>query len=165
MAGDGTSYVVDKDRGYARIYRGLTDGRHNGKVRVGWFPGAGSSAGTTVAQYAMFNEFGTKSIPERPFMRRAFDRNMQKYTALFAKLEGRFFDGHITFDGILSVVGLVARNDVVQSITDARKWAVPNAPATVRQKKSSSPLIDTGTMRNTCWYEVVTKAGRRMHRG
>jgi hypothetical protein len=113
----------------------------------------------------MFNEFGTETIPERPFMRRSFDENVQNYTALFAKLENRFYNGGITFQGMLAVVGLLARNHVVQSITDARKWAKPNAPATIRKKKSTSPLIDTGTMRNTCWYETVTKEGRKMHRG
>ena len=52
----------------------------------------------------------------------------------------------------LSIVGEVARADIIQSITDLK--APPNAESTIKQKKSTNPLIDTGLMRRSVTYKV-----------
>jgi hypothetical protein len=43
---------------------------------------------------------------------------------------------------------------VQETIRNAKSWAVPNAPETIEQKGSSSPLIDTGRMVGAVRYEV-----------
>ena len=49
-----------------------------------------------------------------------------------------------------------AYEEKLKSLFTANNWA-PNAPATIRKKGSSSPLIDTGQLRRSISSEVVSK--------
>ncbi|WP_122425158.1 hypothetical protein [Pseudomonas viridiflava] len=59
--------------------------------------------------------------------------------------------GH-SMDQILEMVGLVAAGAVKIYMTDLK--TPPNAASTVRKKKSSNPLIDTGAMRASVTHKV-----------
>ena len=69
--------------------------------------------------------------------------NQEKYTALFVKL----FEGGVSIDQIYEQIALIAQGDVQQNIVNG-KWAA-NAPSTIKRKKSSKPLIDTGKLRQS----------------
>lgn len=161
------AYVIDKDKGYKRITQMLLSGGKRANIKTGWFSGEQvASDGALVSEYAMFNEFGTKHIPARPFMRHAFDTNKDKYVTLMHRFWGMVTDGTMSFQGLLYRVGLEMRNDIVRSITAAKTWAKPLAPGTIRAKKSTSPLIDTGAMRNTVWFETTDRQGlKTVHKG
>ena len=92
-----------------------------------------------LASLAAVLEFGNERIPSRPFLRQTLAENQEKYTALFVKL----FESGISIDQI----ALIAQGDVQQNIVNG-KWTA-NAPSTIKRKKSSKPLIDTGKLRQS----------------
>ena len=117
-------------------------------LEIGFFETARYPNGTFVAQVARYNEFGTLNIPMRPFFRNAINKNIKKW---YATLQNAI-NQNATPSKALSIVGEVARADIIQSITDLR--TPPNAESTIKQKKSTNPLIDTGLMRRSVTYKV-----------
>ena len=118
------------------------------QVKVG-FP-----AGTDgdIITRAMANEFGTKRIPERPFMRNAMRANQDKYSAAMGKAAGAVLKGETSLRQVLGKLGAMAQGDIQKEIRDLD--SPPNAPGTVARKKSSNPLIDTGEMRQRVTWKV-----------
>lgn len=118
------------------------------KLEIGFFETARYPNGIFVAQVARYNEFGTLNIPMRPFFRNAINKNIKKW---YATLQNAI-NQNATPSKALSIVGEVARADIIQSITDLR--TPPNAESTIKSKKSTNPLIDTGLMRRSVTYKV-----------
>lgn len=96
-----------------------------------------------LASLAAVLEFGNESIPSRPFLRQTLAENQEKYTTLFVKL----FESDVSIDQIYEQIALIAQGDVQQNIVNG-KWTA-NAPSTIKRKKSSKPLIDTGKLRQS----------------
>lgn len=96
-----------------------------------------------LASLAAVLEFGNERIPSRPFLRQTLAENQEKYIALFVKL----FESGVSIDKIYEQIALIAQGDVQQNIVNG-KWAA-NAPSTIKRKKSSKPLIDTGKLRQS----------------
>lgn len=118
------------------------------KVRIG-FP-------TKVAEYASYNEFGTRNIPARPFFRTALIYGEGREKVLnYAKdqileiTEGR---NHMQ---ILNSIGLYCKGRVVSSIKYGG-WT-PNAPSTIKRKGNKPPLIDSSKMISSVEFEVLKK--------
>ncbi len=112
-------------------------------LEVGFFSSARYQDGTYVAAVAAYNEFGTRRIPSRPFMRNANERlkrDIPKYLdqVLVAT------DGVVT-EQVANQVGAIAAGEIQQEIVDLKE--PPNAPYTLERKGSSNPLVDTGKMR------------------
>lgn len=121
------------------------------QLEVGFFESAKYSDGKHVAQVAHDNEFGTSTIPPRPFFRNAIKDKSKEWLELFRDTQFKTKDMLKT----LGIVGTIAKDDIATSITDLS--SPPNAPYTVKQKGSSNPLIDTGLMRNSVSYEITEK--------
>lgn len=102
-----------------------------------------SSDNFNLASLAAVLEFGNERIPSRPFLRQTLAENQEKYIALFVKL----FESGVSIDKIYEQIALIAQGDVQQNIVNG-KWAA-NAPSTIKRKKSSKPLIDTGKLRQS----------------
>jgi hypothetical protein len=119
------------------------------KVKVG-FP-AGKVESDIIAR-AVFNEFGTGRIPERPFMRNAMRANRSKYNGAMGKAARSVLNGSTSLDGVLSKLGALAQGDIQEEIRDLD--TPPNAPSTIERKGSSNPLIDTGEMRQKVTWKV-----------
>lgn len=143
--------VRKKGDGRAAV-RKMTDAlRGPDRVQVG-FP-AGTD--TDVVAKAVFNEFGTSTgIPERPFLRNAMTDNRDGYRGMMTRAARKIIEseGKFTKQHALAQLGLKAQGDVQKSITDLRE--PPNAPATIKRKGSSNPLIDTGEMRARVTFKV-----------
>ena len=118
------------------------------KLEIGFFESAKYPSGEYVAQVARYNEFGTLNIPMRPFFRNAINKNIKKWYATLQNC----INQNATPSKALSIVGEVARADIIQSITSLN--APPNAQSTIKQKGSANPLIDTGLMRRSVTYKV-----------
>lgn len=96
-----------------------------------------------LASLAAVLEFGNENIPSRPFLRQTLAENQEKYITLFVKL----FESGVSIDQIYEQIALIAQGDVQQNIVNG-KWTA-NAPSTIKRKKSSKPLIDTGKLRQS----------------
>ena len=107
-------------------------------------------AGQDIVNRATFNEFGTRTIPERSFIRSTFDENLKKYENL-TRREARKIGVQSTA-AFLKRLGLRAEADIKRKIVKLK--TPPNAPATIAAKGSSNPLIDTGRMRQSISHEI-----------
>ena len=96
-----------------------------------------------LASLAAVLEFGNDHIPSRPFLRQTLEENQEKYTALFVQ----WFDQGVPVAQIYERLAVMVQGDVQMNIVKG-EW-VANAKSTIRRKKSSKPLIDTGKMRQS----------------
>jgi len=116
--------------------------------------------GTSVVDVAMWNEFGTATIPPRPFMRQSIDNSEDKIIKMGqAQLQG-IIKGSQTAEGALQAIGALQVGFAQNEIREG--GFVPNAPSTIAKKKDpdSRPLIDSGHMRQSVHYVVREKEGR-----
>lgn len=114
--------------------------RGGGRVEAG-FP---DSVPADVRQRATFNEFGTSTIPERPFMRTTVADKGQEWPRALAQDLKNVVDDKMTKRQALERQGERTVRDIKATIRGG--GFEPNAPSTVKQKGSSRPLIETGEM-------------------
>ena len=139
-------------RGGKKLQRLLREAGKGGVsgVKVGFFSTAKYQDGTPVAAVAAWNEFGTETIPERPFFRRALaEAEDGIIRVLKAGLDTKKM---VVGEQLAGRVGAHVQGKIRDSITALKE--PPNAPETVRRKGSSNPLLDTGTLRNSVDWEV-----------
>lgn len=102
-------------------------------------------AGLTVAEVAAFHEFGTRTIPQRSFIRGWFDESIDANKALIQSQLKLVVQGRLPLETALERVALKCEADVKRRIRN--RIPPPLAPATVARKGSSVPLISTGQLR------------------
>jgi hypothetical protein len=129
-------------------------------VKVGILETAGThegEGGLTVADVAVFNEFGTPTIPERPFLRDTADAIRPEMNSLADKILDRIMRGKSTIDEGLDIMGLKVQSAIKAAITN---WKTPpNAPSTIAKKGVDNPLVDTGQMRNSIEFQKIVAEG------
>jgi hypothetical protein len=106
-----------------------------------------------VINKATWNEYGTRNIPERPFMRNAMRINRNKYLRIMRRQGKLILRGEITSTEVLNKLGQLGVSDIVKEINTLME--PPLHPSTIAAKGSSKPLIDTGEMRAAVTYEIV----------
>jgi hypothetical protein len=117
-------------------------------LKVGYFDGDKYNDGTDVAYVASIHEYGTRTIPARPFFRPTIAANQKKWEGLFAQAIKKGLGTQKAFD----IVGNVASGDVAQSI---KNITTPKLSVnTVSRKGFSKPLVGTGKMLQSVRYEV-----------
>ena len=121
-------------------------------VAVGFFSTAKYPDGTPVAAVAAWQEFGVpaNNIPERPFFRRSLEDAEEVIMPVL-------IDGIDPKDMAMNrvtagKVGLAMQSHIQREITTLIE--PPNKPYTVLRKGSSSPLVDTGFMRQSVSHVV-----------
>ena len=162
-------FTIDGD-GFIRMRAALAGVRmrfpQNATLNVGWDNRAKYPDGTYVADVARWQEFGTKRIPPRPFIRVAIAENGDEWVNLVWR---GMRDSSLPIDAILERVGLVMAADIQKAIRGVTQPSL--APSTIkgRLRKGVSklaldtgtyakPLVDTGTMLRTVRSEVVMGA-------
>lgn len=156
------SKIKDIDHGWKNIKREVAK-MNDAAVRVGILQDAGKAmertetgqtvpSDATVAEVAFFNEFGTKTSPERSFIRSTADENRALFSKFIKQQMHEVFAGTRTVQAALERTGLLAQGKVRKKMRDLK--APPNAPATIEAKGSSNPLIDTSHMLKKVDFEV-----------
>ena len=144
--------VVDKDLGWKAICRNANK-LHGRTIKAGVLEGAGSySKGQSIAQVAMWNEYGTRKIPSRPFIAIATDEH-NGWEGETKVNVASILSPHGDVNKSLDRIGEQMKIDVRNVIGDRGKLA-ENAPATIARKGHNFPLIDTGELKKTISYEV-----------
>lgn len=140
------------DKGWAKFKRELEQSRR-AFVTVGIHEGERNAEGTDIAEYAAANEYGTDSIPSRPFMRTSFDENVADISRDMANgIESVKAGGSVY--RALSMIGLKHENRIKNTIQQ-RDFLPRLKPATVKAKKGSTKtLIDSGAMIGSIRYVV-----------
>lgn len=156
--------VEDRDLGWKEIQRELKKLSKMG-VKVGVTSDkAVAEDGTNVAEYAAYNEEGTKHIPSRPFIRSWVDNDQKRINALMDAEYRAVLAGRKTAEDALRAIGEYGRSAVEKNISHGTfapngGWE-ENRPSTLRHKAkigkgSSRPLIETERMKGAISYEVV----------
>jgi len=120
-------------------------------VKVGFLEGATYSDGTSVAMIAAIQDFGAPSvgIPPRPFFRNMIAAKKGEWPKAMADLaKAHNYDGEV----VLKLMGEGIAGQLRQSIVDTNE--PPNAPSTLRGKKGTKPLVDTGMMLQSVDFSV-----------
>ncbi len=141
-------------------------------------PKDGKSSDITLAELAAIQEFGTEiqvtkkmrgflganglplskdtkviTIPPRPFMRQTFDEEEKALARLVEEKDREVLNQRTTRRKALSEIGQTHRQQVQRAMSTQGKFA-ENHPFTKERKKSSTPLIDEGGLRQAIDYEV-----------
>lgn len=122
-----------------------------GTVRVGFLENATYPDGKSVAMIAAIQDFGTGTIPPRPFFRNMIAAKQGEWPgAIDGLLKANDYD----IDKTLQQTGAAIAGQLRQSIIDTN--APPLSPVTIRRKGHAKPLIDTSHMINSVDFEVNT---------
>jgi len=149
--------VTDRDLGWKKIKREIAKAAQL-EVAVGILTGTNAD-GTSIAEYATYNEFGTDRIPSRPFMRTAFDENIAKIAADMDAQGARVSTGQATMRQALTIIGQKQADRIKNTIT-GRDFLPKLADATIAAKKGSTKtLVDTGAMVNAVQPTVRARTG------
>jgi hypothetical protein len=144
--------VKDTDHGYRALMKRLgVIGNVTVYVGVRGQEGPVTIDRPDILSIATWNEFGTRRIPERSFLRATADQNAKKYERLLEAAVERMVDG-VHPQLAFGLVGEVAVGDVQRRIK--ARIPPPNAPSTIASKGSDVPLIDTGRLRQSIDYKV-----------
>ncbi len=109
--------------------------------------------GATLGQVALIQEFGAPeaNIPERSYLRATIDAEAATLDAALTRLVGRSLDAgdraNDVLKGGLLAIGTYTVGRVQARISDG--IAPANKPSTIARKGSSTPLIDTGRLRQS----------------
>ena len=107
--------------------------------------------GTPVSEVALYNEYGTSTIPARPFLSRAWENSSEQIRSLCRQLAAGLAEGGDA-DSALEEIGRALQEAVREEILSGD--FEPDAPATIVRKGSSRPLIDTGELLDSITWEV-----------
>lgn len=141
--------VIDRDKGWARVKREIHAAKHV-TVLVGIQEGDNNPEGVSIAEYAAYNEYGTKNIPERSFVRSSFDERVNYYFQLMHRQYDAVKLGNKTIREALGFMGQTVETDIKQKIRDFK--TPPNAAATIKIKGVDNPLQNNGHMLNSVRY-------------
>lgn len=121
-------------------------------VKVGIQSDAGTHEGTSILDIAIYNEFGTETIPARPFIRDFAQRNEKGLGLAMDRIATKIERG-ATVDAGLAQLGEFAQQNQQAHVRASKSWAVPNASSTIKRKGSDVPLIDDGVLVNAIRWE------------
>ena len=125
----------------------------------------GDNPKTTILEYAVYNEFGTKHIPPRPFMRNAFESNSQAISNYIEARVNDILEGQITGRKALMQIGEYIRGLIIQSIATATNWAEPLSSKTLKAKfkkgsNNNKTLIEDRFLIKSIRYQITSKTGK-----
>lgn len=144
--------ITDRDLGFNAIIHELKqlDGK---EVKAGVLKDAGDNEGVPLVNIAFWNEYGTRRIPSRPFVRIASDENKNKWGNVASDGVGQIIERRIKWRKCCGMVGEQMKGDIKKVIGDKSKLA-PNAPSTIRRKGHDKPLIETGLMKSKVDFRI-----------
>lgn len=95
----------------------------------------------TVGDVANFGEYGTRNAPARAPIRTWFDESVPEFPALFRR--ALVFSREQAPEAIALKLQAGIQRRIAEGLPP------PNAPSTIAQKGSSTPLIDSGVLRSS----------------
>lgn len=94
----------------------------------------------------------TLTIPSRPFMRQAFDGNLEQLKSLVDKKQLEIIEKKKTAEQVLEEIGIVHKSQIQDTMINGEFKS--NHPFTIAEKGSDKPLIDTGRLVGSIDFEV-----------
>ena len=113
----------------------------------------GSHVPISVGEVAVAMNFGTSTIPARPFLTGTAEATKTQMRAFMKREIQKIAKGESAPAESLSRIGAYQVGLIQKTISS--NMPPPNSPATIARKGSSTTLIDSGQMRQTVTYEVT----------
>ncbi len=147
-------YVKDDNREQKRLEKVLQKMSKAPHVAVGILQDKPISKHFSMLDLATVHEFGSQNghIPQRSFMRSTCDKKREEHMALIYKLEENIIEGKLSIRQALGTIGSVVEKDIIQSINAGIEPSLK--PATIKRKKSSKSLVDTGRLKGEITHEI-----------
>jgi len=128
------------------------------QVRIGFQHGENvNDDDADLVDIAAWNELGTVNMPSRPFMRQSVDNNKSSIISMCKAQLKAVAHGKSTAQETFQKIGVMQKGLVQKTIRDGE--FEENAPGTIRQKGSDTPLIDTGHMRQSVDFVIKPRKG------
>ena len=122
-------------------------------LSAGVFEGArNEESDRFVAEYAIYNEFGTRRIPARPALRTTLEANEDHYLDGLAEtlMSGLAGEGPLDLEAALETLGQTIEGDITKNIAE---WeSPPNAKATRDRKAKKNAGNVPGPLKDTTAY-------------
>lgn len=162
------------DRGLKKIKQNLADlAKSPSYVKVGLL-GNGKkrpSGELSNAELGIIHEFGTSTIPARPFIKPGFEKNKETYLKMLRNgVKGDLKGSHSgARETTLALIGMKAAADMKAFVVGGPEIPPPNTESTRKRKEAKRArgnvapvrtLVDTGRMVGAITYAVV-KAGEK----
>lgn len=147
------SKVTVKDRGYDALMKRMAK-QAKSTLTVGIHEAEGSEdhEGATVAEVMGFHEFGL-GVPQRSWLGAWFDENESENQERMRKIGEAVLKGTIASSAqALERLGLFAVGSIQQRMANGIAPAL--APATIKAKGGSVPLIDSGLGRSSITHKI-----------
>jgi hypothetical protein len=145
------------DHGFLKFInrRNQIDG-HGVKFGIQADAGKGDDGKVDILDYAIINEYGTETIPSRPFMRDFFEKNQPALRAAMDRAVSLVDEGK-PVGTVLAQMGGLVEGQQKAHIQNSKSWAAPNAPATIARKrnKADKPLVDHGLLVGAIRYVKI----------
>lgn len=143
--------------GVAEMQKRVKGHKGRGHVKVGVQEGSGDhkgegGEGLSVADVASFHEFGTDSVPQRSFIRAPIEANRGTIKDFQALLLREVILGKKTINQALGLIGEHAQADMIAAINSGIEPGLEQS--TIDRKGSSTPLIDSGQLKQSIRYKV-----------
>lgn len=116
--------------------------KKNGDMKAGFVRKKRSNFARDVAVKAH-----TINIPARPFMREGTDKATDAVNEKTEQVAKRIMNGTMSVHQGLKIMGQVVERSIKDNMSHG--GFKPNAKSTTRKKKSATPLIDTGRLRQS----------------
>ncbi|HBJ79735.1 MULTISPECIES: hypothetical protein [Fusobacterium] len=128
---------------------------------IGNNPDAPKDGGLTIRQYAELNEYGTSTIPARPFFRTATQtrKSQRLIKERIDKEVKTVIKDQKSPEQALNAIGLFIKGRIQVSLKAG--WT-PNKPSTQKRKRKKNggikpPLIDTGDLMKSIDYQIKNR--------
>ena len=123
------------------------------KIRIGFIGNETGEHGTKVSEYAFYVEFGKgKGNIPRPFFRNATKEIQEMLNEKLKPLIMEAIKSKANGEVVLNTIGIEAVGLIQKSINEG--IYAPNKESTLKHKKGSKPLIDTGTMLQSVNFKI-----------
>lgn len=137
-------------------------------VRIGWFEEAKEEDGTPCAYLAAIHEMGSPAngIPPRPFVRPTVAEKSANWNKQFSAGIKQAMNGAGSVQEVMDTIGQLAAGDIRRAISRVTAPALKQPTVDAKRRKMADgkkvgsltkPLVETGTMLNTCTSKVENK--------
>lgn len=145
--------IIEKKNQLDKLKKTLND-LIGAKLKIGFFDGQKSETSElTLATVAKINEYGTTDgkIPPRPFLRQTLRKNNNFKEDVKNVLQETLTLSK-TFDSLFKKLGVKGMQEIQKEMTVGEFQE--NSEYTIKKKKSSKPLLDTGQLRHSVSWRV-----------
>lgn len=164
--------TTKKDKGLKHILKQAEKlGRKESYVTVGVHKDATYPDGLKVAQNAFWQHEGTRTIPARPFIRKALKTEKEDFTKKEIELLNKILEGK-EVDVFLKGLGFNVEQAIRRALNLAPKWAKKMAASTKLYKQGDKKkkiegsggrlLFESGSLLRSIGYEVTNNGQKEV---